>query len=77
MTCLLLVLTESYGLRLRHVVAGCYYPRKAKQRAAILYGKLVAGRRSFLPDLAEIFSKNQDAAKVEEKASFVEYLSAR
>jgi hypothetical protein len=75
--CFILILTEAYGLRLRHVIVGCYYPQRAKQRAAVLYSTLMAGRRSFLPKFADILARNHEAQCVEQKISFIEYLSAR
>ena len=35
---------ESYGLRLRHLIMGCYFPKREKQRAAWLYNHIVKCR---------------------------------
>ena len=35
---------ESYGLRLRHLIMGCYFQKREKQRAAWLYNHIVKCR---------------------------------
>ncbi|GFU04269.1 DC-STAMP domain-containing protein 2 [Nephila pilipes] len=49
--CFILALTESYGLRLRHVVCGIFYPEREKLRAVWLYNHILrtrGGMRRFL-----------------------------
>ncbi|OWF53843.1 DC-STAMP domain-containing protein 2 [Mizuhopecten yessoensis] len=50
MFCLYLFLTlfEAYGLRLRHVIAACYYPRRERHRAVWLYNHILKTRGGFL-----------------------------
>ena len=47
-TCIFLQLVQSYGLRMRHVVAGCYYPEREKLRAVWLYNHILKRRGSFI-----------------------------
>ncbi|KAJ8687119.1 hypothetical protein QAD02_022913 [Eretmocerus hayati] len=46
--CWIMALFEPYGLRLRHLVLGHYYPDRAKQRAVWLYNHIMRSRGSFL-----------------------------
>lgn len=39
-----MAVTESYGLRLRHVICGCYYPAREKLRAVWLYNRILKTR---------------------------------
>ena len=42
--CLIMTISESYGLRLRHLIMGCYYPKRERQRAVWLYNHIVKSR---------------------------------
>lgn len=44
----LLVIFESYGLRLRHVIASCYYPRRSRERAVWLYNHILKCRGGYV-----------------------------
>ncbi|CAH1790156.1 unnamed protein product [Owenia fusiformis] len=46
--CFVLVIVEAYGLRLRHVIAGCYFPQREKQRAVWLYNHILRCRGGLL-----------------------------
>ncbi|XP_064624473.1 DC-STAMP domain-containing protein 2-like [Lineus longissimus] len=46
--CLFLCLTEAYGLRLRHLICGCYYQRRDKERSVWLYNHILRKRGGFL-----------------------------
>ncbi len=46
--CLFLLITESYFLRMRHVIAGCYEPHREKQRTVYLYNHILQNRTGFL-----------------------------
>ncbi|KAK0162528.1 hypothetical protein PV327_006301 [Microctonus hyperodae] len=46
--CWIMAVFEPYGLRLRQVVMGWYYPDRAKQRAVYLYNQIIRLRGNFL-----------------------------
>ncbi|CAK9303405.1 unnamed protein product [Gordionus sp. m RMFG-2023] len=43
-----LVIFESYGLRLRHIICDFYYPQRAKQRGIYLYNQITLKRNNVL-----------------------------
>ncbi|KAK0159238.1 hypothetical protein PV328_010144 [Microctonus aethiopoides] len=47
-SCWIMAIFEPYGLRLRQVVMGWYYPDRAKQRAVYLYNQIIRLRGNFL-----------------------------
>lgn len=60
-------MTESYGLRLRHVICGCYYPQREKFRAVWLYNRILKTRGSITKFLRRrIRQKVQGDATLEE-----------
>ncbi|XP_064611706.1 DC-STAMP domain-containing protein 2-like [Liolophura sinensis] len=46
--CFFLTLFEAYGMRMRHVVMGMYFPKRARARAAWLYNHIIKQRGGFL-----------------------------
>nr|XP_042908328.1 DC-STAMP domain-containing protein 2 [Parasteatoda tepidariorum] len=42
--CVLMVFTESYGLRLRHIICSLFYPEREKLRTVWLYNKILRSR---------------------------------
>ncbi|XP_069113575.1 DC-STAMP domain-containing protein 2-like [Argopecten irradians] len=65
---LFLTLFESYGLRLRHVIAACYYPKREQQRAVWLYNHIRKCRGGFLKttrrQLKRKYLRNTETEKV-------------
>ncbi|XP_078000576.1 DC-STAMP domain-containing protein 2-like [Glandiceps talaboti] len=74
--CLFLVLTEAYGLRLRHVVASYYYPERERQRIAWLYGHIQKRRGGFLRLLRRKVRRNSKSIKPMEKIKMLDRLAA-
>ncbi|KAJ8303057.1 hypothetical protein KUTeg_019453 [Tegillarca granosa] len=46
--CMFLVIFEAYGLRLRHIITGCYYPDRERARAVWLYNHIIKTRGGML-----------------------------
>lgn len=46
--CFLMTIFKAYGLRLRHIIAACYYPRRERARAVWLYNHILKTRGGFL-----------------------------
>ncbi len=78
-TSLFLVVTEAYGLRLRHIIAGCYYPKRAQERSVWLYNQILRRRGGFLKfmrrKLRQHYKTDQEEENLE-KISFLGRLSA-
>ena len=72
-----MVVFESYGLRLRHVICGCYYPRREKERAAWLYNHVIKRRGGFLKFERRDLRKQQNTKHAEEKGSIKGKLAAK
>ncbi|XP_071826077.1 DC-STAMP domain-containing protein 2-like isoform X2 [Apostichopus japonicus] len=45
--CLLFIVTEAYGLRIRRIVAAYYYPHREQERAVWLYNNILRKRGTF------------------------------
>ncbi|KAK3095481.1 hypothetical protein FSP39_015168 [Pinctada imbricata] len=67
--CTFMVIFESYGLRLRHVVAACYYPRRERERAAWLYNHILKMRGGFLKFMRRKIRQQYSTFDNEEKIS--------
>ncbi|XP_033753894.1 DC-STAMP domain-containing protein 2-like [Pecten maximus] len=65
---LFLTIFEAYGLRLRHVIAACYYPRREQQRAVWLYNHILKCRGGFIKitrrQLKRKYLKNTETEKI-------------
>ncbi|XP_050400899.1 DC-STAMP domain-containing protein 2-like [Patella vulgata] len=70
--CLFMTIFESYGLRLRHIIAGCYYPRREQARAVWLYNRIVKMRGKFLVmarrQVRRKYKKDKESHKISLKA---------
>ncbi|XP_035232226.1 LOW QUALITY PROTEIN: DC-STAMP domain-containing protein 2-like, partial [Stegodyphus dumicola] len=73
--CLLLAVTQSYGLRLRHVICGCYYPQREKARAVWLYNHILKTRGSLQKFLSNQIRRRVYGDDTVDKISFLERLS--
>ena len=60
---------EAYGLRLRHVVAACYYPRRERERAVWLYNHIIKMRGGFLKFARRQMRRKYSSYKEQEKIS--------
>lgn len=68
-------MTESYGLRLRHVICGCYYPQREKIRAVWLYNRILKTRGGITKFLRRQIRRKVHGDDTLEKISLVERLS--
>ncbi|KAL5019782.1 hypothetical protein ScPMuIL_002674 [Solemya velum] len=75
--CFLLTTFEAYGLRLRHIIAGCYYPQRERQRAVWLYNHILKNRGSFLKDTRRQIRRKYLGYKEEKTISLKSKLAAR
>ncbi|XP_063953393.1 DC-STAMP domain-containing protein 2-like [Lytechinus pictus] len=69
LVCLLLVLTESYGRRLRRVAAAYYYPEREKLRVVWLYNHIMRKRGGLVEALKMKFQR-QGPDKTQEDIGF-------
>ncbi|XP_059165100.1 DC-STAMP domain-containing protein 2-like [Physella acuta] len=74
--CFFLTLFEAYGLRLRHVVAACYYPVREKARAVWLYNHIMLRRDGFLVTMRRQLQRKWKNEKGIEKLSILSSLEA-
>ena len=75
--CLFLVLLESYGLRLRHIIAAHYHPERSKARAVWLSNHIIKRRGTILFHLRRQMRKAYKTKKDEDKTNFLMVLGAR
>ena len=57
--CLILTIVEPYGLRLRHMIMGCYFPKRERQRAVWLYNHIVKCRGGIVDRAKKRMQKSQ------------------
>ncbi|XP_013388561.1 DC-STAMP domain-containing protein 2 isoform X2 [Lingula anatina] len=76
-TCILLVLLEAYGLRLRHVIVGCYYEKREKERAIWLYNHILQQRGGFLKFLRRQLRRKYEKEEAIEKISIRSRLASQ
>lgn len=74
--CIFLVLFESYGLRIRHIVAGCYYPVREKERAVWLYNHILRRRGGFVKFLRRKLRDKSENEAESKKVSVLQRLAA-
>ncbi|XP_074653206.1 DC-STAMP domain-containing protein 2-like [Tubulanus polymorphus] len=75
--CLFMVVMEAYGLRLRHVIASCYYPDRERTRACWLYNHLYVKQHSLNKFLKrQLHRKRMCDARIE-KISFRSRMAAQ
>ena len=72
---LLLVLTEAYGLRLRHVIAGCYYPIRERERGLWLYNHILRTRGGLLKLMRRLVRRKARQDEAVEEISWKSRLS--
>ena len=76
-TCLVMVVIEAYLLRLRHVIAGAYFPQREKLRAAWLYSHILRRRGSVLKSLRRDVKINFKKQLSDEKITLMGRLTAK
>lgn len=61
----LLIVSQTYGLRLRHVVAAAFYPDRERVRAAWLHSHVLSLRTTWLTGFRRVlrFRRNPEAAR--------------
>jgi hypothetical protein len=69
LVCLLLTIFQAYGLRLRHVIAACYYPKRERARAVWLYNHILKNRGGFLKFARRQMKRKNGQLQEEEKIS--------
>ncbi|XP_060563449.1 DC-STAMP domain-containing protein 2-like isoform X2 [Ruditapes philippinarum] len=57
--CLILTITEAYGLRLRHLIMGCYFPQRERKRAIWLFNHILKTRGGILANARDNMKKNK------------------
>ncbi|XP_067118589.1 DC-STAMP domain-containing protein 2-like [Centruroides vittatus] len=72
-----LAITESYGLRLRHVIAGMFFPERKKQRAVWLYNHILRTRMNFVKFLRRKIRQKYYGDSTLHEISFLEHFSAK
>ncbi|XP_062576153.1 DC-STAMP domain-containing protein 2-like [Saccostrea cucullata] len=77
LVCLLMTIFQAYGLRLRHVIGACYYPRRERARAVWLYNHILKTRGGFLKFARRQLRRKAGVLKEEEKISIRSRLMAQ
>ena len=72
-----MVVLEAYLLRLRHIIAGTYYPQRERLRAAWLYSHILRRRGTVLKSLRRDVKINFKKTNEDEKLSFLARLTAK
>ena len=72
-----MVVIEAYLLRLRHVIAGAYFPQREKLRAAWLYSHILRRRGSVLKSLRRDVKINFKKQLSDEKITLMGRLTAK
>lgn len=57
--CLILTITEAYGLRLRHVIMACYFQKRERARAIWLFNHILKTRGGILENARENMKKSK------------------
>ncbi|XP_053401541.1 DC-STAMP domain-containing protein 2-like isoform X2 [Mercenaria mercenaria] len=57
--CLILTISEAYGLRLRHLIMACYFPRRERKRAIWLFNHILKTRGGILENARNNMKKNK------------------
>ncbi|XP_054713566.1 DC-STAMP domain-containing protein 2-like [Uloborus diversus] len=77
LTCIILAVTQSYGLRLRHIVCGCYYPHRERIRAVWLYNHILKTRGNLSYFLRRQIRKKVYGDDTLEDVSLIDRLSGQ
>lgn len=75
--CFFLVIFESYGLRLRHIICGLVYPKREKERGVWLFNHILKTRGGFLKYKRRKARQQFSNRKNLEEASIVGKLAAK
>ena len=75
--CLFLSIFESYGLRIRHVICGVFFPRREIERGVWLYNHILHRRGGFLKFARRKMRRDYSTRHAEEKGSLRGKLAAR
>ncbi|ESP05583.1 hypothetical protein LOTGIDRAFT_103236 [Lottia gigantea] len=67
--CLITNIFEAYGLRLRHIIAGCYYPKRDHARAIWLYNRILKMRGKLKYKMARMMKHKYQGVKSTETTS--------
>ncbi|KAK3612459.1 hypothetical protein CHS0354_032073 [Potamilus streckersoni] len=75
--CLMLTVSEAYGLRLRHSIMACYYPKRERTRAIWLYNHIIKTRGNFLQNTRRELRRKYFGEKEEKQISLLSQMAAR
>ncbi|XP_052098978.1 DC-STAMP domain-containing protein 2-like [Mytilus californianus] len=75
--CVFLVMFEAYGLRLRHIICGCFFPKREGARGVWLYNHMLKTRGGFLKFERRKIRREYNTSCSRQKASIKGKLAAK
>ena len=67
---------EAYALRLRHMIMGCYFPRRERKRAIWLYNHIMKTRGGLMASARKSIKDRQQGSAITEHISLKGRLAA-
>lgn len=77
LACFLMTVFQAYGLRLRHIIAACYYPKREQSRAIWLYNHILNNRGGFLKFARRQMKRKSGTLREVEKISIRSRLTSQ